>query len=435
MKKEIIFFLFLALFLLFLSNLTLAAKCTKNEDCPKGLVCQEGKCVRALEIVYPNIGKGVPAPKYVTTGLPQYVEYIFRLAIWLIGFLIFGAVVYNGVNYLLAAGNPAKLADAKDGIISALLGGVILLGTYIIFNTINPQMVILEQAELPLVGAEIEPGVYLCNYEIINIGTILSKYTAGTTQERTEAAEELWKAMGPKDGNKLFCLKVRSSGNLAENFNFYLPKEKNTWFIIPFLSDYNPETTRYTKQEWDYGIVLHEKDNFGGRCLLLPPTTDSSFRPGVTDFHLNLGFDAHSVTLFRRLPSETGQGTVTLYSHQKFNEEVKGGEKVVAKEYKITGQEIKRVPETDLQTATGTLSQNTRSIKIEGPPFALLYESPNFNSAKDKCELIKSSDSNLWDNPIGRCGGVCNIVGEKGWYSFVCYPCLRSMIIVKGTVL
>lgn len=428
MKKEIIFFLSLTLFFLFFSNLILAAE-------------------RPLEIVYPNIG--IPAPKYVTTGLPQYVEYIFRLAIWVIGFLIFGAVVYNGVNYLLAAGNPAKLADAKDGIISALLGGVILLGTYIIFNTINPQMVILELPELKLVGAEIEPGVYLCNYEIIDIGTILAKYTAGTTQERTEAAEKLWKAMGPKDGNSLFCLKVRASGNLAENFNFYLPDKKNTWFIIPTLSNYDPETTRYTKQEWDYGIVLHEKDNFGGRCLLLPlpvflpfevsvvnPFGSSFGEEGVTtNFHLNLKFNPNSVTLFQKLPSETGQGTVTLYSHQQFNEEVKGGEEVVAKEYKITGQEIKRVPETDLQTETGTLSQNTRSIKIEGPPFALLYESPNFSSEKGKCELIKSSDSNLWDNPIGRCGWLCNIVGEKGWYGYGCFPCPQSMIIVKGTVL
>jgi len=359
--------------------------------------------------------------------------------------LIFGAIVYNGVNYLLAAGNPAKLADAKDGIVSALFGGVILLGTFIIFNTINPQMVILEQTELPLVGATIEPGVYLCNYKINDIGTILFDYLTGDTKKRTEAAEKLWKAMGPKDGNRNFCLKVRSSGNLAENFNFYLPKEKNTWFIIPTLSNYDPETTRYKKQEYDYGIVIHEKDNFGGRCLLLPPSTSgpvsfegpfiSSFlaEGGVTDFHLNLAFDAHSVTLFQRLPSETGQGTVTLYSHQQFNEEVPAGETIFERSYTITGIEILKVNELVLKN--DGLSKNTRSIKIEGPPFALLFEDANFSDKSGKCELIKSSDSNLWDNPIGRCGTLCNIVGEKGWYGYGCYPCSQSMIIVKGTVL
>lgn len=123
-KLIIIFFL---LFFLFLSNsFVFAITCTSDTGCPKGQVCVNEKCVRSLEVVYPSF-PGVPAPVNVGTPLPEYVKYIFILGVGIIGFLIFGVMIYNGINYLTSVGDTSKMADAKQGIVSAFLAGLFYL--------------------------------------------------------------------------------------------------------------------------------------------------------------------------------------------------------------------------------------------------------------------------------------------------------------------
>ena len=117
MRKEI-FLSFFIFFLIFLSfNFVLAQE-------------------KALEVDYPII-PGATEPEFVNVGLPAYVDYIFRFAVVIIGFVIFGVVVYNGIIYMTSAGEPAKLSEAKSGISAGFLGAVILLSAYFIFNTIN----------------------------------------------------------------------------------------------------------------------------------------------------------------------------------------------------------------------------------------------------------------------------------------------------------
>jgi len=101
---------------------------------------------RPLEIQYPVIGdKTVPA--YVTTLLPDYIKYIFYLAIAISGLLAFGALVYGGVRWLASGGNPASMSDAKDQIFAGILGLVILLSSWLVLNTINPQLLVFKELE------------------------------------------------------------------------------------------------------------------------------------------------------------------------------------------------------------------------------------------------------------------------------------------------
>lgn len=101
---------------------------------------------RPVEIEYPIIhGLKVEA---TTIPLADYVKYIFYFAIAISGLLAFGALIYGGVRYLTSAGNPAAVADAKDQIFAGILGLIILLSSYLVLNTINPQLVVLKTPEL-----------------------------------------------------------------------------------------------------------------------------------------------------------------------------------------------------------------------------------------------------------------------------------------------
>lgn len=108
---------------------------------------------RELEIDYPEVfGE---QPETVVTPLPEYVNYLFGLAIWLVGLVAFGAMVWGGIIWLTASGNPSRLKEGMDRITSAFLGIVILLASYIILNIINPQLISFDIR--PLLGIPTEP--------------------------------------------------------------------------------------------------------------------------------------------------------------------------------------------------------------------------------------------------------------------------------------
>lgn len=115
---------------------------------------------RELEVEYPEIS-GIK-PETVATGLPEYVKYIFNFTLLAFGLLVLGLLVRGGINYLIAVGQPAKLREAKDQMVGALLGLIILLSSYLIFATINPQLTILKLPFLPPVE---EPAVVTPTFE------------------------------------------------------------------------------------------------------------------------------------------------------------------------------------------------------------------------------------------------------------------------------
>ena len=99
-----------------------------------------------LEIEYPQI-PGAEAPETITTTLSEYVKYIFNFSLVMLGLVAFGVLVWAGIRYLTSAGSPGIKKDAKNQILAALLGIAILLGSYLILTTINPDLIILETKE------------------------------------------------------------------------------------------------------------------------------------------------------------------------------------------------------------------------------------------------------------------------------------------------
>jgi hypothetical protein len=427
MAKKIIFFSTLSLLLfLSLSNFTFAAD-------------------RPLEIIYPAI-PGVPTPENVATGLPDYIKYIFQLSIIITGFVIFAALVYSGIQYLVSTGDPAKLTDSREGIFSAFLGAIILLSAYIIFNTINPQLTILKLPPVGPLEGVVVPGVYICNYTVPNIGDILNKYLTEKGDPQIEATKELRKIMANPEKDQV-CPRVNFSDNL-ENFTV---NQNNTIFIVPSPRYvYNASTKENEKKViYEFGIVLHEKDGFEGQCKTYPKTDSNNliYSYNYEDHQIegykaeDLGFTAKSVTVFKKpstKPSDTAEGIV-LYSCFDYNRTKlcpKGVNPALAPFRPGGNADILGV----MQVTLGDLAKNTRSVKInpKGSYFALFFDGTE--AYKGNCAVVKSNDPNIIAMPIDKCGDKCSAwtwVADlfRGGNKHECIPCLRSMTVIKGEVL
>ena len=91
-------------------------------------------------IAYPAL-PGTPDP---TEGVPQFIKYIFVFSLGIVGLVGLIAIIIAGFKYVTSVGDPNKAAEAKGGISSALLGILLLLGSYLILNAINPDLLKLK---------------------------------------------------------------------------------------------------------------------------------------------------------------------------------------------------------------------------------------------------------------------------------------------------
>lgn len=74
----------------------------------------------------------------------DFLKYIYYFFLSIGGILTFVMLVWGGFKWLTSAGNPGGIGEAKDIIFSALIGLVLLLGSYLILSTINPSLVVIQ---------------------------------------------------------------------------------------------------------------------------------------------------------------------------------------------------------------------------------------------------------------------------------------------------
>lgn len=135
---------------------------------------------QGLEINYPTLGK-ITSP----TNLAEYVRYLFVLSLIAAGIAAFWGVTYGGFKYMTSGDSPEKLGDAKSRITSGLLGLTILLSSYLILTTINPQLVSLNlpglstpvpfDEDLNIPPGQKEPSF---QFQEIPVGTLINAESA-----------------------------------------------------------------------------------------------------------------------------------------------------------------------------------------------------------------------------------------------------------------
>jgi len=103
-------------------------------------IVSEPQSVKALDtlINYPRINNQTLA---FGMSLPDLIKYIYLFAMGIAGAVALTSILLGAIKYISAAGNSSKISDAKDQIFSAILGVVILLSSYLILYTINPDLV------------------------------------------------------------------------------------------------------------------------------------------------------------------------------------------------------------------------------------------------------------------------------------------------------
>ncbi|MDO8582296.1 MAG: pilin [bacterium] len=87
---------------------------------------------------------------YMTGGLPQYIAGVYNFGLMVAGFLAMVMIMIGGFMYIAAGGNQTIIGKAKERIFNAIIGLVILLLSYTILYTINPDLVNQEKSKATL---------------------------------------------------------------------------------------------------------------------------------------------------------------------------------------------------------------------------------------------------------------------------------------------
>jgi len=111
-----------------------------------------------LNLEYPEIG-GFDLND--DQELNEIVAWFYYFVITIAGIAVFAMLVWGGFTWLTSAGDPGKITDAKDRIYSAFLGLLLILASFLIMQTINPELTALNLPELPTspcaAGCDFEP--------------------------------------------------------------------------------------------------------------------------------------------------------------------------------------------------------------------------------------------------------------------------------------
>jgi len=354
---------------------------------------------KPLEIIYPEIeGFG---PETVKTAIPDYVKYIFNFAIWISGFIALGVLIYAGFIYFTSTGNPEKIKDAKERILYAFFGLIILFGSYLILVTINPALITfrLEPIELP---PDFPFGILLCKKNIdVNMGHSIARNWEYYTPERQEELRPT--LQGILDEISENCHSVTSQTNIP----YSSPNIRVTdiYFIPPII-----EKEEYLRL---YGVILYEEEGFKGRTQVIHKYlskiyavehSESDFpRPGsIKPYEINWSPDQNwEVTLYERpglnmgFPAEIRENSYSLASPSLYREI--------------------------------SLAWSPQSLDIEGDLIVVLLTSDGRSET-----FFNEIDENLLDND-----NIINWV-RCHWYSVFkncAEPAATKLIIISGNIM
>ncbi|MDO8442689.1 MAG: hypothetical protein Q7S81_00255 [bacterium] len=80
-----------------------------------------------------------------------YIARLYQFGLMIAGLIALGVILYGAVEYTLSAGGVASKEEAKDRMLQAIYGILLLLSAYLILYTINPKLVSLTNPEFQAV--------------------------------------------------------------------------------------------------------------------------------------------------------------------------------------------------------------------------------------------------------------------------------------------
>jgi len=277
---------------------------------------------RDLETIYPEV-PGAETPITTDTDAGQYFKYIYYLAFGIGGLIAFGVLVYAGFQYFTSAGSPDKMGDAKNRITAALIGLLILFGSFLILYTINPGLLNFNLPKLRPIPAQLTPGVMVCTEmtnEIITIWDkqyeilwIESKSTNKDViyEEQKKLADEIDVLMEKVVKN---CRNV-SSGNLQGS----LDDKIMSIYFIPAI-DYDSKLEKIINS-YEYGAILYEDDGYKGASIpYVDHLEDPNGKIKVYPRIISSNYKISSIKTFQLSYYPGENWGVTFYDDYDFND-------------------------------------------------------------------------------------------------------------------
>ena len=253
---------------------------------------------RDLEIEYPEIEEF--KPEQVTAPVTEYFKYIFNFFVWISGLIALVVLVQAGLSYLTSAGNPEAMNDAKSKIAAALLGILILFGSYLILTTINPDLIAFHLPRLKPIISKLPTGVLLCKEEML----VMKAWDLTEDFEKADSMKDEQKRVDEQRRIKeeldiIFkeitdqCYTASSKGDIRGDFD---NKVKFIYFIPHTWTDGD------WKYETEYGAIVYEDRDFGGKSYAVVShlkDSNGGWRPYEKEVLTGLGFGLSSIKPFQ----------------------------------------------------------------------------------------------------------------------------------------
>lgn len=86
--------------------------------------------------------------------LGEYIEGVYRYAVGIAGIFAVALIMWGGMKWIFAGGDTGKIGEAKKTINNAVIGLVLVLGSYLLLYTINPETVRFKALKLAAIKRE-----------------------------------------------------------------------------------------------------------------------------------------------------------------------------------------------------------------------------------------------------------------------------------------
>jgi hypothetical protein len=425
-----------------------------------------------LEVTYPAFPNITP-PARQPVFLPDYIRYVYQFAVITSAIIAFLAVLIGGFRYITSAGNPAQTSDARNQILMALIGLIVILGSYVVLQEINPDLISLEPPNPDLSYGD---GIIIytdgtCGqgsngypdlYEPVPDGTEY-KIIKGTKSINPMDVGSFWTFEGAPYLNTIDFLKTDTCEGDAEPNHSFSPQNANT--CIP-TGDLNNPTGNLNNIE-----CVRMKRNIPGVWLFSyengnpeNPEPDKGiykvFQQDWSKLPDGLRGNIRTIALVPDKQANANYGVI-LHQETGSRQENKGwanlyipqGDEVVT----FTGAQLENINAQSITVFQIDASASSRAITLyenadykcqpdeegECQDASIKYEwgamqsIPGMNSEIARAIVLKENDD-LWWEPDGDEVHICwreawNIIGHITWRTGGCFKGVSAIKHEEGS--
>ena len=227
----------------------------------------------SLEVQYPVIsGQNINTEPNLT--LPSYVKYLFNAGMFLGFFAVFISLTVAGAMYFLSPISAEFLSESKDRVAGAISGLLILVLTYLIITTINPQLSIFNISQLPPIPppptAPPAEGVYFyksgCPVGSGGIGDTCSSDIDCSAQEECDLSAKKCVSKAPNISsitdlgplkNQVNAVQIIQGATATDTYISILYDNINLWGKCQYI---NPDGTCQAVDRWGASASVYKYD-------------------------------------------------------------------------------------------------------------------------------------------------------------------------------